>query len=163
MENNVKIFSNEEFGDIRTIMIDDEPWFVGRDITKALGFVNSRDAIATHVYEEDKGCRKIDTPGGKQNITIVNESGLYALVFGSRLKTAKQFKRWITLDVIPSIRKHGAYMTEQTIEQALTSPDFLIQLATKLKDEQEARKRAEEAKRAAEQTIEEQKPLVQFK
>lgn len=152
---NLQIFKNEEFGTIRTLVINNEPWFVGKDVAEALGFKNSRDAIISHVFDDDKGVERIYTPGGKQNITVINESGLYALVFGSRLKTAKEFKHWVTSEVLPSIRKNGAYMTEQTIEKALTSPDFLIQLATQLKEEQEARKQAE-------QIIEQQKSKVVF-
>ncbi|MDO4601167.1 MAG: Bro-N domain-containing protein, partial [Eubacteriales bacterium] len=98
----VKIFNNEEFGEIRTVTIDNEPWFVGKDVAEALGFTNSRDAIATHVFDDDKGVEKIDTLGGKQNMTVINESGLYALVFGSRLESAKRFKHWITSEVLPS-------------------------------------------------------------
>lgn len=107
--NELQIFENEEFGEIRTVTINNEPWFVGKDVAKALGFTNSRDAIATHVFEEDKGVEPIDTPGGKQNMTVVNESGLYALVFGSRLDSAKKFKHWVTSEVLPSLRKTGSY------------------------------------------------------
>lgn len=107
--NELQIFENEEFGEIRTVTINNEPWFVGKDVAKALGFTNSRDAIATHVFEEDKGVEPIDTPGGKQNMTVVNESGLYALVFGSRLDSAKKFKHWVTAEVLPSLRKTGSY------------------------------------------------------
>ena len=109
--NEIKIFENEEFGKIRTTVIDNEPWFVGKDVAKSLGFTNTRDAIATHVFPEDKGVDLIDTLGGKQTMTIINESGLYALVFGSRLPSAKNFKHWITSDVLPSIRKTGGYIS----------------------------------------------------
>lgn len=92
--------------------LDNEPWFVGKDVASALGFTNPRDAIATHVFKEDKGVEIIDTLGGKQKMTIINESGLYALVFGSRLETAKQFKHWVTAEVLPAIRKTGGYIAE---------------------------------------------------
>ena len=141
--NNLKIFESKEFGSIRTVTINNKPYFVGKDVASILGYSNVRDAIANHVYEDDKGVEKLDTPGGKQNMTVINESGLYALIFGSRLESAKRFKHWVTSEVLPSIREHGAYMTENTLEQALTNPDFLIQLATKLKEEQEARKKLE--------------------
>lgn len=141
--NELKIFESKEFGSIRTVTINNKPYFVGKDVASILGYSNVRDAIANHVYEDDKGVEKLDTPGGKQNMTVINESGLYALIFGSRLESAKRFKHWVTSEVLPSIREHGAYMTENTLEQALTNPDFLIQLATKLKEEQEARKRLE--------------------
>lgn len=105
----LKIFESEEFGSIRTVMRDGEVWFVGKDVAEALGFTNSRDAIATHVFDDDKGVEIIDTLGGKQKMTAINESGLYALVFGSRLESAKRFKRWVTSEVLPAIRKTGSY------------------------------------------------------
>lgn len=135
--NDVKIFSNSEFGEIRTVTIDNEPWFVGKDVALALGYERTADAIRQHVEEEDRGVGEIQTPGGKQKMTVINESGLYALIFGSKLESAKRFKHWVTSEVLPAIRRHGAYMTDQTLEKALTSPDFLIQLATQLKKEQE--------------------------
>ena len=105
----LKIFENEEFGSIRTVTRDGEVWFVGKDVAEALGFTNSRDAIATHVFDDDKGVEIIDTLGGKQKMTAINESGLYALVFGSRLESAKRFKRWVTYEVLPAIRNTGSY------------------------------------------------------
>lgn len=151
----LQIFNSPEFGTIRTIDKDGEPWFVGKDVANALGFTNSRDAISTHVFLEDRGVDSIDTPGGNQKMTVINESGVYALVFGSRLTTAKKFKHWVTSEIIPSIRKHGAYMTPETLEKVLLSPDTLMQLAQNLKDEQEKRK-------ALEAQIESQKPAVLF-
>ncbi len=155
MTNELEIFKNEEFGEVRTLTIDGEPWFVGKDIATALGYKNTRQAISTNVDIEDKGVHSVDTPSGKQNMSIINESGLYALIFGSKLESANRFKHWVTSEVLPSIRKHGAYMTNEVIERTLTDPDYLIQLATALKEERQARK-------LAEQTIEEQKPLVDF-
>lgn len=111
--NELQIFNNEEFGEIRTITKDNETYFVGKDIAKALGFTNPRDAIATHVFDEDKGVDTIDTLGGKQSMTVINESGVYALVFGSRLESAKRFKHWVTSEVLPSIRKNGGYIAGQ--------------------------------------------------
>lgn len=105
----MKIFSNEEFGDIRTTIIDDEVWFVGKDVAEALKYENARDALSKHVEAEDKGVAKCDTLGGKQNMTIINESGVYALIFGSKLESAKRFKHWVTSEVLPSIRKTGSY------------------------------------------------------
>lgn len=151
----LQIFNSPEFGTIRTIDKGGEPWFVGKDVANALGFTNSRDAISTHVFLEDRGVDSIDTPGGNQKMTVINESGVYALVFGSRLTTAKKFKHWVTSEIIPSIRKHGAYMTPETLEKVLLSPDTLMQLAQNLKDEQEKRK-------ALEVKMEEQKPKVLF-
>ena len=109
----LQIFSNSEFGEIRTITKDNETYFVGKDVAKALGFTNPRDAIATHVFDEDKGVDTIDTLGGKQSMTVINESGVYALVFGSRLESAKRFKHWVTSEVLPSIRKNGGYIAGQ--------------------------------------------------
>lgn len=139
-----KTFSNNEFGEIRVLKIENEPWFVGKDVATILGYKDTSDAIKKHVDEEDKGVGEIPTPGGKQNMKVINESGLYSLILSSKLPNAKKFKRWVTNEVLPSIRKHGVYMTEDTIEKALTSPDFLIQLATKLKEEQEKSKQLED-------------------
>lgn len=139
----MKIFENEEFGTIRTMEINGKFWFVGKDVASILGYSNVRDAIANHVYEDDKGVGKLDTLGGKQNMTVINESGLYALIFGSKLESAKRFKHWVTSEVLPTIRKHGAYMTDITIEKMVENPDLLIELATKLKQEKEERKRLE--------------------
>lgn len=111
--NELQIFNNEEFGEIRTVTIDNEPWFVGKDVAMALGYSNSRKALADHVQEDDKGVTKCDTLGGKQDLTIINESGLYALTFGSKLESAKRFKRWVTSEVLPSIRKTGGYDVKQ--------------------------------------------------
>lgn len=111
--NELQIFNNEEFGEIRTVTIDNEPWFVGKDVAMALGYSNSRKALADHVQEDDKGVTKCDTLGGKQDLTIINESGLYALIFGSKLESAKRFKHWVTSEVLPSIRKTGGYDMKQ--------------------------------------------------
>lgn len=107
--NQIQIFKNEEFGDIRTVTIDGEPWFVGKDVAEILGYSNSRDALAKRVDEEDKGVAKCDTLGGTQELTVINESGLYSLILSSKLQTAKKFKHWVTSEVLPSIRKTGAY------------------------------------------------------
>lgn len=117
--NDLQVFRSEEFGEVRIVMIDGEPWLVGRDVAVALGYSNSRDAIATHVEEEDKGVAKCDTLGGKQDVVVINESGLYALVFGSKLESAKRFKRWVTKEVLPEIRKTGSYQKPMTPEQMM--------------------------------------------
>lgn len=140
----MKIFENEEFGSIRTVTIDGKPYFVGKDVATILGYTNTPKAIRDHVDEEDKLTERAVLSGQNREVICINESGLYALVFGSKLKSAKRFKKWVTSEVLPTIREHGAYMTESTLEQALANPDFLIQLATRLKEEQEARKRLEE-------------------
>lgn len=129
--------------DIRTLIVDHEPWFVGKDVAQILGYKRTADAISQHVEPVDKGVGVIPTPGGNQNMTIVNESGLYALIFGSQLKSAVQFRQWVTKEVLPSIRKHGAYMDAETIEKALADPDTIIRLAQNLKEEQEKVKQLE--------------------
>ena len=141
--NNIRVFNNDEFGAIRTVTINNEPYFVGKDVAEVLGYSNTRDALAKHVDKEDKtdGVAIRDSIGREQTPVLINESGLYSLVLSSKLPNAKKFKRWVTSEVLPSIRKHGAYMTNDVLEKALTSPDFLIQLATKLKDEQEKNKK----------------------
>lgn len=153
MNKELQIFKNEEFGEIRTLKINNEPWFVGKDVAEILGYVNQNRDILRHIDEEDRimvdgtqyqngiefNYKQIGQRGG----WLINESGLYSLILGSKLPSAKKFKRWVTAEVLPNIRKHGAYMTEDTIEKALTNPDFLIQLATNLKEEQEKRKLAE--------------------
>lgn len=153
--NDLQIFSNAEFGEIRTINLDGTPWFVGKDVAVILGYSNSRKAIIDHVDEEDKGVTKCDTLGGSQELTVINESGLYSLVLSSKLPTAKKFKRWVTSEVLPSIRKHSAYMTPEKLEEVLLNPDTLIRLATDLKQEREQRI-------AAQAKIEADKPKVLF-
>ena len=151
----LQIFNSPEFGTIRTIEKDGEPWFVGKDVATALGYSDSFGSLKKLVDEEDKLVCQIDSAGQKRDITIINESGLYSLVLSSKLPTAKKFKRWGTNEVIPSIRKHGAYMTPETLEKVLLSPDTLMQLAQNLKDEQEKRK-------VLETKIEQDKPKVLF-
>lgn len=114
--NNLKIFENKEFGQIRTVVKDGEPWFVGKDVADILGYSNPRKAIGDHVDEEDKGVTKCDTLGGVQNLTVINESGLYSLILSSKMQNAKRFKRWVTSEVLPSIRKHGRYGIPMTTE-----------------------------------------------
>ena len=135
----IQIFNNPEFGDIRTVDLNGEPWFVGKDIAAALGYGEGKslaNAVANHVDDVDKGVTEMMTPGGMQKMVIVNESGVYSLIFGSKLEGAVRFKRWVTGEVLPSIRKHGAYMTPQKIEEALLNPDTIISLAQQLKEEQ---------------------------
>lgn len=109
METKMQIFENPEFGEIRSVLIDGEPWLVGKDVATALGYERTADAIEYHVDAEDKGVGKIPTPGGKQNMVIINESGVYALIMGSKLPSAKRFKRWVTSEVLPALRKTGTY------------------------------------------------------
>ncbi len=153
--NDLQVFSNIEFGNVRAILKDSEAWFVGKDITTILGYQNASKALMDHVDTEDKLNNESLSSLGQRGGWLINESGLYSLVLSSKLPTAKKFKHWITSEVLPSIRKHGAYMTEDTIEKALTDPDFLIKLATNLKEEK--MKRA-----AAEQKVQVLTPKAQF-
>ena len=130
--NDIQIFDNKEFGQIRTIEIDGEPWFVGNDVAKSLGYTNPRDAILNHVFDDDKGVEKLDTLGGAQNMTVINESGMYSLIFNSRLESAKKFKHWVTSEVIPSIRKTGGYNLPQTYPEALRALADQAEKAEKL-------------------------------
>ncbi len=111
--NDVKIFNNEEFGEVRTLVIDGQPWFVGKDVASALGYAKPTDAVRKRVDGEDAGISKMETPSGMQEMVIINESGLYSLIFGSKLESAKKFKHWVTSEVLPQIRKTGAYVAPQ--------------------------------------------------
>ena len=141
--NKMKLFESPEFGVIRTVEVKGEPWLVGKDVAQALGYSNPRDALDRHVDDEDKANVGIHDGSQSRNRTIINESGLYSLVLSSKLPTAKKFKRWVTSEVIPSVRKHGAYMTPETLEAAILNPDVMIQLCTALKGEQDKRKALE--------------------
>jgi len=152
----LQIFTNKDFGEIRTLEKDNEVWFVGKDIADILQYKETHKAIVRLVDEDDGIKHPItDSLGRMQDTWLINESGFYSLILNSKLKAAKQFKRWVTNEVLPSIRKHGAYMTEETLEKALTSPDFLIQLATQLKEEKEKRLEVENR-------LEEAKPKILF-
>ena len=132
MENSLQVFTNEDFGSVRALRIDNEPWFVARDVTDALGL----DRTATRRLDEDeKGVRSMHTQGGEQEVTIITEAGLYSLIMASKKPEAKRFKRWVTHDVLPSIRRHGIYATPEMAEAALANPDVLIAALTALKDE----------------------------
>lgn len=117
--NELQIFNSEEFGDIRTVTIENEPWFVGKDVATALGYSNPQKAVRDHISEEDRGVNEMDTPSGRQNLAIINESGLYALIFGSKLESAKRFKHWVTSEVLPAIRKTGSYQMPMTTDQKI--------------------------------------------
>lgn len=135
---------------VRTVVRGGEPWFVGKDVADILGYSDTAQAVRKRIDDEDKGVVEMTTPGGKQNMVVINESGLYSLILSSKLPTAKAFKRWVTSEVLPTIRKHGAYMDTDIIEKSLADPDFLIQLATTLKEEKQRRMEAE-AKIAADE------------
>lgn len=144
MENRIEIFTNAEFGEVRTLTgTNGEVLFCGADAAKALGYANTRDALARHCKEKGVVKRDTLTKGGVQALAYIDESNLYRLIAHSKLPSAERFESWVFDEVLPTIRRHGAYMTENTLEKALASPDFLIQLATRLKEEQERRKQLE--------------------
>lgn len=136
----VQLFVNKELElEVRAVEINGEGWLVGKDVAEVLGYKNTRKALLDHVDEEDKGVTKCDTLGGSQEMIVINESGLYSLVLRSKLPGAKKFRRWVTSEVLPSIRKHGMYATDELLD----NPDLLIAAATKLKEERAARLEAE--------------------
>lgn len=142
--NNLNVFTNTEFGTVRIVTIDNEPWLVGKDVADILGYQNGSRDVNRHVDEEDR-CKEMVFDGNQNKETIlINESGLYSLVLGSKLPTAKKFKRWVTSEVLPDIRKHGMYMSSDNIDKLLNDPDAMIQALTKYKDEREARLKAQE-------------------
>jgi len=167
MENQLMVFGNEEFGKIRIIIKNEEPWFVAKDVSQILGY-EKLDSMYKRIDKDDickidpqseeyQGLRQNgETLESNKNIRIlaaINESGLYEAIFGSILPQAKKFKKWVTSEVLPSIRKHGTYMTSDVIEKTLSNPDFIIKLATELKDERQKRIDAEKQ-------LEEQKPKI---
>lgn len=137
LSENIKIFNNAEFGEIRVMLIDDDPWFVGKDIAAALGYKDTVNALKAHVDEQDKAGWRITTQFGEKETTIINESGLYSLIFSSKLESAQRFKHWVTHEVLPSIRKNGMYMTDNLLETAIANPDFVIGLIQNMKAEKE--------------------------
>lgn len=131
--NELKVFENNEFGKIRTFVKDGEPWFVGKDVAEILGYTNSRDALSKRVDDEDKGVANCDTLGGSQDLTVINESGLYSLILSSKLPKAKKFKRWITSEVLPTIRKTGQYQITEFPQKA-SSIGEIVQLGKLIKE-----------------------------
>ena len=157
--NELKVFKHSEFGTLRGVEIDGESWLVGKDVAERLGYSNASKAVMGHVDDEDKKFEMLPVSdsqiGNLVKTALINESGLYSLVLGSKLPNAKKFKRWVTSEVLPAIRKHGGYLTAEKVEEALLNPDVLIRLATELKDEREAR-------RALESKVAEDAPKVMF-
>ncbi len=133
--NELQVFNNTELGSVRTTTINGEPFFVGKDVADILGYSNGRKALIDHVDAEDKGVTKCDTLGGMQELTVINESGLYSLILSSKLPNAKKFKHWVTAEVLPTLRKHGAYLTTETLEEVMNDPDAWIRVLTELKNE----------------------------
>lgn len=134
--NHIKTFNFEDLP-VRTTSVDNEPYFVGNDVAQILGYEDYRGAINKKVDSDDKLRSQIDHAGQKRNVTLINESGLYSLIFSSKLESAKRFKRWVTSEVLPSIRKHGIYATDNVIEQTLRDPDYIINVLTEYKKEKD--------------------------
>lgn len=160
--NELQIFNNAEFDSVRTISIDSQPYFVGKDVADILRYQNGSRDINRHVDEEDRHKVMIFDGNQDKETIVINESGLYSLILSSKMPNAKKFKHWVTSEVLPTIHNHGAYMTEQTIEKALFNPDFLIELATQLKNEQARSKRLETTVAVQEQQIAELKPRADY-
>lgn len=158
MSSELTIFENEQFGSIRTVKIDSTPYFVGKDVAEVLGYSNPQKAIRDHVDDEDKGVNEMDTPGGKQNIAVINESGLYSLILSSKLPKAKEFKHWVTSEVLPAIRRHGMYAVDELIE----NPDLAIAALTALKEEREKTKQLTETVAVQSQQIAELQPKASY-
>lgn len=154
-KSNVVLFNNEEFGDLMTITVNGAVWFKAKDVASMLGYKNTNVAVIDHVDALDKIVYRLQTEYGEKDTVFINESGLYRMIFSSKLQKAEQFTRWVTYEVLPSIRRHGAYMSNEVIEKTLTDPDFIIKLANQLKEERT--KRIE-----LEATIKEHAPKVQF-
>ncbi len=154
----LQVFSNAEFGSVRSLMVNGEPYFVGRDVAKILGYANPNDALAKHVDEEDKGVAKCDTLGGIQELTVINESGLYSLILSSKLPSAKRFKRWVTSEVLPAIRKHGVFVMDDIVNNT----DALIEALQAFKAERLQRMALEEENAVQKQQLVEMKPKASY-
>lgn len=163
MDNKMQVFQNEEFGNLRILMMDGQPWFIGAEVAQALGYHNIRDAIAKHVDVEDRNTVAIrdGIPGNPQK-AIINESGLYSLILSSKLEGAKRFRRWVTSEVLPSIRKHGAYMTDSLLEQAATNADVAAQVMKELAKERERSKKLGSQLQLAEEKLTEALPKAAY-
>lgn len=157
MNNEIMIFNNADFGEIRTLNVDGEPWFVGKDVAVVLGYSNPQKAIRDHVDSEDRTVNESFTVNGTA-LNLINESGLYSLIIGSKLPSARKFKRWVTSEVLPAIRKHGMY----AVDDLIANPDLAIQAFTALKEEREKRKALEAQTKVQAKQIEEMQPKVTY-
>lgn len=157
--NELQIFNNDEFGSVRTLTINDEPWFVGKDVAEILGYAKTRNAIALHVDDDDALKWGVtDSAGREQETTIINESGLYSLILSSKMPKAKQFKRWVTSEILPAIRKHGVY----AVDEVLANPDMLISALTELKKERARSKELTNTIAVKDQQIAEMQPKASY-
>lgn len=155
--NEVQIFNNDEFGSVRTLTINDEPWFVGKDVAEILGYSNPQKAIRDHVDTEDKTVNESFTVNGTKGL-LINESGLYSLILSSKMPKAKQFKRWVTSEILPAIRKHGVY----AVDEVLANPDMLISALTELKKERARSKELTNTIAVKDQQIAEMQPKASY-
>ena len=160
MENKIEVFTKAEFGELRTVNVGDKIMFVASDVAKALGYSRPADAITAHCKGSVK--HRLPTNGGMQELKIIPEGDVYRLITHSKLPAAEKFESWVFDEVLPSIRKHGAYMTEDTIKKAMAEPDFIIKLATELKKEQEQNKQLTETCSQQQQVIGELKPKADY-
>lgn len=158
MNSEVMIFNNRDFGEMRTIEINQETWFIGKDVADILGYANTKDALTRHVDEEDKLRSGITTSGQTREMVLINESGLFSLILSSKLPSARKFKRWVTNEVLPSIRKHGLYATDEL----LSNPDLFISVLQDLKFEREKRKNLELENAQNKQIINELQPKASY-
>lgn len=156
--NELQVFKNAEFGSVRTTIINGEVFFVGKDVAEILGYSNPLKALRTHVDDEDKEVNEMVTPGGNQQLILINESGLYSLILRSQLPKANLFKRWVTSEVLPAIRKHGIF----AVEDIVNNPDLLIHALTELKEEREKRKSLELTSAVQKQQIAELRPKASY-
>ena len=162
MGNELKVFQNEQFGQVRAMVIDGNPWFVAADVCKALDINNPRQAVS-YLDDDEKNTVTInDGIPGNPNKTIISEAGLYSLILRSRKPEAKAFKRWVTHEVLPSIRKHGMYATDETLDKMIGDPDFAIKLFTTLKEEREKNKKLQATVETQAKKIEADKPKVRY-
>lgn len=154
----VQVFTHEDFGSVRVFEGSGAPWFVGKDVADILGYSNPRDALAKRVDTEDKGVAKCDTLGGEQEVTVINESGLYSLILSSKLPAAKKFKRWVTSEVLPTIRRHGVY----AIDEMLANPEAMICALMAYREEREKRLSLMEENAVQKQQIAELQPKASY-
>lgn len=162
MENKLQIFTNSEFGTIRTIEINGEGWLVGKDIAEILGYADTFGALKKHVDDEDKLVCQIDSAGQKRDATVINESGLYSLILSSKLPKAKEFKRWVTAEVLPTIRKYGVYSTKDFAQKAIADPKFAVEIFTALLAEREENNRLTEIVEVQNVQIAEMQPKASY-
>ena len=157
--NELKIFESSEFGKVRTVLVNDEPFFVGKDVAEVLGYSKPRNAISSHVEKDDALKQGVtDELGRVQEMTLINESGLYSLILSSKMPRAREFKHWVTSEILPSIRRHGLY----AVDEVLANPDMLINALTALKEERANRERLEEANAVQQQQIAELQPKASY-